>query len=129
MRLLLPACSRGIQGNEKGEIVIVRHVLPAIGARTSYWNLRLGRVGFLLSSVFAGPVSSTTGLRTGFSSHSASTAGASLSWAPAALRLFRMEVVSARFYPSHGTIDVTRVYARFFVSSQQKFGVTDIKAP
>ena len=87
-------------------------------------------MGFLLSSVFAGPVSSTTGLRTGFSSHSASTAGASLSWAPAALRLFRMEVVSARFYPSHGTTDVTRVYApRFFVSSQQKLGVMDIKAP
>ena len=27
-----------------------------------------------------------------------------LSWAPAALRLFHVEVVSARFYPSHGTI-------------------------
>ena len=32
--------------------------------------------------------------------------------------------------PSHGTTDVRRVYApRFFVSSQQRFGVTDIKAP
>ena len=31
--------------------------------------------------------------------------------------------------PSHGTIDVTRVYVpRFFVSSQQRFGATDIKA-
>ena len=41
-----------------------------------------------------------------------------------------VEVVSATFYPGHGTIDVTRVYApRFFVSSQQKFGVMDIKAP
>ena len=38
-------------------------------------------------------------------------------------------VVSARLYPSHGTIDVTRVYVpRFFVSSQQRFGATDIKA-
>ena len=56
--------------------------------------------------------------------------GASLSWAPAALDLFCAEVVSARLNPSHGTIDVRRVYApQFFVSSQQKFGVTDIKAP
>ena len=60
---------------------------------------------------------------------SASTAGASLSWVPAVLGLFRVEVVSARVNPSHGTIDVTRVYVpRFFVSSQQRFGVTDIKA-
>ena len=88
-------------------------------------------MGFLLSSVFAAPVSSTTGLPLRrVSSRPACTSGASLSWAPAVLRLFHVEVVSARFYPSHGTIDVTRVYApRFFVSSQQKFGVTDIKAP
>ena len=60
---------------------------------------------------------------------SASSAGASLSWAPAVLGLFHAEVVSARLYPSHGTIDVTRVYVpRFFVSSQQRFGATDIKA-
>ena len=45
------------------------------------------------------------------------------------LGLFRAEVVSARLNPSHGTIDVTRVYdPRFFVSSQQRFGATDIKA-
>ena len=45
------------------------------------------------------------------------------------LGLFRAEVVSARLNPSHGTIDVTRVYVpRFFVSSQQRFGATDIKA-
>ena len=60
----------------------------------------------------------------------ASTTGASLSWAPAVLGLFRVEVVSARLHLSHGTIDVTRVYVpRFFVSSQQRFGATDIKAP
>ena len=45
------------------------------------------------------------------------------------LGLFHAEVVSARLYPSYSTIDVTRVYvARFFVSSQQRFGATDIKA-
>ena len=45
------------------------------------------------------------------------------------LGLFHVEVVSARLNPSHGTIDVTRVYVpRFFVSSQQRFGATDIKA-
>ena len=60
---------------------------------------------------------------------SASSTGASLSWAPAVLGLFRAEVVSARLNPSHSTIDVMRVYVpRFFVSSQQRFGVTDIKA-
>ena len=87
-------------------------------------------MGFLLSLFFVAPVSSTTGLHcAGFSSRSSSTTGAPLSWAPAALGLFRVEVVSARLYPSHGTIDVTRVYAWFFVSSHQKFGVTDIEAP
>ena len=40
------------------------------------------------------------------SSSSASSAGASLSWAPAVLGLFRAEVVSARLNPSHSTIDV-----------------------
>ena len=45
------------------------------------------------------------------------------------LGLFHAEVVSARLNPSHSTIDVTRVYVpRFFVLSQQRFGVTDIKA-
>ena len=63
------------------------------------------------------------------SSPSSSSVGASLSWAPAVLGLFRVEVVSARLNPSHGTIDVTPVYVpRFLVSSQQRFGVTDIKA-
>ena len=63
------------------------------------------------------------------SSPSPSSAGASLSWAPAVLGLFLAEVVSARLNPSHVTIDVTRVYVpQFFVSSQQRFGVTDIKA-
>ena len=43
--------------------------------------------------------------------------------------LFHAEIVSARLYPSHGTIDVTRVYVpRFFVASQQGFGATDINA-
>ena len=60
---------------------------------------------------------------------SASSPGASLSWAPVVLDLFYVEVVSARLNPSHGTINVTRVYVpRFFVSSQQRFGATDIKA-
>ena len=55
--------------------------------------------------------------------------GASLSWAPVVLGLFHAEVVSARLNPSHGTTDVTRVYVpRFFVSLQQRFGATDIKA-
>ena len=52
----------------------------------------------------------------------ASSAGASLSWAPAVLGLFHAEVVSARLHPSHGTIDVTRVYVpRFFVSWDIRF--------
>ena len=60
---------------------------------------------------------------------SACSMGASLSWAPAVLGLFHAEVVSARLYPSHSTTDVMRVYVpRFFVSSQQRFGATDIKA-
>ena len=60
---------------------------------------------------------------------SASSTGASLSWAPAVLGLFHMEVGSARLYRSHGIIDVTRVYVPlFFVSSQQRFGAMDIKA-
>ena len=63
------------------------------------------------------------------SSPSASSVGASLSWAPALFGLFRTEVVSARLNPSHGTIDVMQVYVpRFFVSSQQRFGAMDIKA-
>ena len=130
---LLPACLREVRGN-KWEIV---KVPPVIGARTSFlpelevfWNLRLGCVSFLLSSFFAVPVSSTMGLPLRWvSSPFASSAGASLSWAPAVLGLFHAEVVSARLYPSHSTIDVTRVYVpRFFVSSQQRFGATDIKA-
>ena len=87
-------------------------------------------MSFLLSSFFAVPVSSTMGLPPRWvSSPSASSVGASLSWAPVVLGLFHAEVVSARLYPSHGTIDVTRVYVpQFFVSSQQRFGATDIKA-
>ena len=87
-------------------------------------------MSFLLSSVFVVLVSSTMGLPLHWvSSPSASSAGALLSWAPAVLGLFRAEVVSARLNPSHGPIDVTRVYApRFFVLLQQRFGATDIKA-
>ena len=87
-------------------------------------------MSFLLSSFFAVPVSSTIGLPLScVSSPPASSVGASLSWAPAVLGLFHAEVVSARLYLSHGTIDVTRVYVpRFVVSSQQRFGATDIKA-
>ena len=87
-------------------------------------------MSFLLSLVFAVLVSSTMGLLLCWVSlPSTSSAGASLSWAPVVLGLFHVEVVSAKFYPSHGTIDVTRVYVpRFFVSSQQRFGVTNFKA-
>ena len=63
------------------------------------------------------------------SSLSTSSAGVLLSWAPAVPDLFCVEVISARLNPSHGTTDVTRVYVpRFFVSSQQRFGVMGIKA-
>ena len=87
-------------------------------------------MSFLLSSFLVVPVSSTMGLPLRWvSSPSASSTGTSLSWAPVVLGLFHAEVVSARLYPSHGTIDVTQAYVpRFFVSSQQRFGATDIKA-
>ena len=87
-------------------------------------------MSFLLSSFFTVPVSSKMGLPLGWvSSPSASSAGASLNWAPVVLGLFHVEVVSARLNPNHSTIDVTRVYVpRFFVSSQQRFGAMDIKA-
>ena len=87
-------------------------------------------MSFLLSSFFAVLVSSMMGLPLCWVSlPSASSMGASLSWAPAVLGLFHAGVVSARLNPSHGTIDVTRVYVpQFFVSSQQRFGATDIKA-
>ena len=93
-------------------------------------------MSFLLSSFFTVPVSSTMDLPLPWvSSPSSSSVGALLSWAPAVFGLFHAEVVSARLYPSHGTIvyvlsyiDVTRVYVpRFFVSSQQRFGAMDIK--
>ena len=94
-----------------------------------FWNLRLACVSFLLSSFFAVPVSRTMGLPLSWVSLPSTSVGASLSWAPAVLGLFLEEVVSARLNPSHGTIDVTQVYVpRFFVSSQQRFGTTDIKA-
>ena len=84
----------------------------------------------MVSSFFTVLVSSTMGLPLHWvSSPSASSAGALLSWAPAVLGLFHVEVVSARLNPSHSTIDVTQVYVpRFFVSSQQRFGAMDIKA-
>ena len=87
-------------------------------------------MSFLLSSFFAVPVSSTMGLPLCWvSPPSTSSAGALLSWAPAVLGLFDAEVVSVRLNLSHGTIDVTQVCVPwFFVSSQQKFGVMDIKA-
>ena len=88
-------------------------------------------MSFLLSSIFSVLISSTMGLPcAAFSSLSDSNAGALLSWAPAELGLFCVEVVSARLNLSHGTIDVRGVFAPwFFVSSQQRLGVTDIKAP
>ena len=68
-------------------------------------------MSFLLSSFFTVLVSSTMGLPLRWVYlPSASSAGASLSWAPAVLGLFHAEVVSARLYPSHGTIDDTQVY-------------------
>ena len=67
-------------------------------------------MSFLLNSFFTVLVSSTMGLPLLWvSSPSASTAGASLSWAPVVLGLFHVEVVSVRLNPSHGTIDVTCV--------------------
>ena len=93
-------------------------------------------MGFLLSLFFAVPVGfQHTGLLIahpvlGFLPVPLPLWELLLSWVPAVLGLFRVEVVSARVNPSHGTIEVTRVYVpRFFVSSQQRFGVTDIKAP
>ena len=75
-------------------------------------------MGFLLSSFFAARfLARRAFLCAGFSSHSASTAGPSLSWASAALGLFRVEVVSAGLNPSHGTIDVRRGYAPWFGAS------------
>ena len=87
-------------------------------------------MSFLLSSFFTVLVSSMMGLPLSWvSSLSASSTGALLNWAPAVLGLFHAEVVSAKLYLSHGTIDVTRVYVpQFFVLSQQRFGATDIKA-
>ena len=87
-------------------------------------------MSFLLSLFFAVPVSSKMGLPLSWvSSPSASSAGALLSWAPAVLGLFHAEVVSARLYLSHSTIDVMQAYvSRFFVSSRQRFGAMDIKA-
>ena len=83
-----------------------------------------------MSSFFTVLVSSTMGLPPCWVSlPSASSGGASLSWGPAVLGLFRAEDLSARLNQSHGTIDVTQVYVpRFFVSSQQRFGAMDIKA-
>ena len=87
-------------------------------------------MSILLSSFFVVRVSSTMGLLLHWvSSPSDSSVGALLSWAPVVLGLFHAEVVSARLYPSHGTIDVTQVYVpRFFVLSQQRFGAMGIKA-
>ena len=87
-------------------------------------------MSFLVSSFFTVLVSSTMGLPLCWVSlPSASSGGASLSWGPAVLGLFRAEDLSARLNQSHGTIDVTQVYVpRFFVSSQQRFGAMDIKA-
>ena len=84
----------------------------------------------MVSSFFTVLVSSTMGLPLCWVSlPSTSSVGALLSWASVVLGLFRAEVVSARLNPSHSTIDVTQVYVpRFFVSSQQRFGATDIKA-
>ena len=62
-------------------------------------------MSFLLSSFFAVPVFSMMGLPLRWvSSPSTSSAGDSLSWAPAVLGLFCAEVVSARLNPSQGTI-------------------------
>ena len=87
-------------------------------------------MSFLVSSFFTVLVSSTIGLPPCWVSlPSASSGGASLSWGPAVLGLFRAEDLSARLNQSHGTIDVMQVYVpRFFVSSQQRFGAMDIKA-
>ena len=93
------------------------------------WNRRLSRVSFLLTSFSTVPVSSMMGLPLCWIFF-AFRFYHSLSWGPAVLGLFCAEVVSARLNPSHSTINVMQVYVlQFFVLSQQRFGVTDIKAP
>ena len=83
-------------------------------------------MSFLLSSVFIVPVSSTMGLPLRWvSSPSASSMGASLSWAPVVLGFFHIEVVSARLNPSHGTIDVTRVYVPQFLVTKSETGLSN----
>ena len=130
---LPPACSREQETRDCKGIKISLGMSLQRGPLTRpevFWYLKLGHVSFLPSLFFAVPVSSTMGVPLRWvSSPFASSAGALLSWAPAVLGLFHAEVVSARLHPSHGTIDVTRVYVpQFFVSSQQRFGVKDIKA-
>ena len=87
-------------------------------------------MSFLLSLFFAVLIASTMGLPQSWVFFAFRFYRRSFTeWAPAVLGLFHAEVVSARLYPSHGTIDVMRVYVPwFFVSSQQRFGATDIKA-
>ena len=78
-------------------------------------------MSFLLSSFLPVPFSSTMGLpQRWVSSSSASSTGALLSWAPAVLGLFCAEIVSARLNPSHGTIDVMRVYVLGSLSRHNK---------
>ena len=88
-------------------------------------------MSFLLSSFFAVLVSSTISLLSVplhwvFFAFRAEL-GSCCAWLPPCRGC--AEVVSARLNPSHSTIDIMRVYVpRFFVSSQQRFGATDIKA-
>ena len=116
-----------------------RRVLPAIGARTSYLNWRSEPRELSAEFIFrchglqhGGPLVSSLVL--GFLRVLLLPWELLLSWAPAVLGFLLAggcaEVVSARLNPSHSTIDVTLARAPpFFVSSQQRFGVTGIKAP
>ena len=94
-------------------------ILPSLEV---FWNLRLSCVSFLLTSFFAVLVSSTMGLLSlplrwvfftfSFYHRSFAELGSCCVWPP--LCGGHAEVVTARLNPSHGTIDVRRVYAPRF---------------
>ena len=115
---MLPATRLFVGGLKKQEMIDCKGIKISLSMSLQPEERRpLTLTGGLLGSetgprgLSAVPVSSTMGLPLRWvSSPSASSAGASLSWAPAVLGLFHGEVVSARLNPSHGTIDVMRVY-------------------
>ena len=101
---LPPACLQEVRGNKKREIVNIRYRGP-LTLTGGLLESETGPHELSAEFVFRCP---TMGLPLRWvSSPSASSVGASLSWAPAVLGLFRAEVVSGRLNLSHGTIDVT----------------------